>query len=143
MEDAAAELMLGAEGTGIDQVPVMGKGHVALHMADDNGLDIIVVLAAGGGIADVAHGDVAFAQPIQAGTVEDFAHQAVALQVMEDAVTGNRDAAAFLTPVLQGVEPKVHIPGNGPLDGRPDTEYAAFLMHMARTSEKRERRPSA
>ena len=143
VEDAAAELMLGTEGAGIDQVPVMGKGHVALHMADDNRLDVVVVLAAGGGIADVAHGDVALAQAVQARTVKDFTHQAVAFQVMEDAVTGNRDAAAFLSPVLQGVKAEVHIPGNGPLDGRPDTEYAAFLMHKARTSEKRERRPSA
>ena len=142
MEDAAGELVAGTEGAGVDQVAVMAKGHVALHMADDNGLDVVVVLAAGGGIADVAHGDVALAQAVQAGTVEDFAHQAVALQVMEDAVAGNRDAAAFLTPVLQGVEPEVHIPGNSTLDGRPDAEYAALLMHKAGTSEKRERRPS-
>ena len=63
-------------------------------------------------------------------------HQAVALQVMEDAVTGNRDAAAFLTPVLQGVEPKVHVPGDSTLDGRPDAEYAAFLMHKADPPKK-------
>ena len=143
VEDAAGELVAGAEGTGVDQVAVMAQGHVALHMADDNRLDVVVVLAAGGGITDVAHGDVAFAQAVQARTVEDFAHQAVAFQVMEHAVAGNRDAAAFLTPVLQGVEPKVHVPGNGPLDGRPDAEYAALLMHKAGTSEKRERRPSA
>ena len=115
VEDSAAELVARAQGPGVDQVSVMAEGHVALHMADDDRLDVVVVLAAGGGVTDVADGDVSFAQPVQAFFIKHLAHQAVALIVTEDTVTGDCDAAAFLPPVLQGVEPEIDFPGNRPL----------------------------
>lgn len=98
-------------------------------MADDDGLDVVVVLSAGGGIADMADGNVSFAEPVQALTVEHFADQAVAFVMMEYAVAGDRDAAAFLPPVLQRVESEIDIPGDRPFFRGPDAENAAFLMH--------------
>ena len=56
--------------------------------------------------------------------------------MMEYAVTGNRNAAAFLAPMLQGIKTEIHIPGNGSFYGGPDTEDTAFLMHEANPPKK-------
>ena len=65
MEDAAVQLMLCTQGTGVDQVAVVAQSQVSLHMADDDGLDVVVIFSAGGGITDMADGDISFSQTIQ------------------------------------------------------------------------------
>ena len=65
MEDAAVQLMLCTQGTGVDQVAVVAQGQVSLHMADDDGLDVVVIFSAGGGITDMADRDIPFSQTIQ------------------------------------------------------------------------------
>ena len=142
MEDAAVQLMLCTQGTGVDQVAVVAQGQVSLHMADDDGLDVVVVFSAGGGVADVADGDISLAETVKALPVKHFADQAVPFVMAEYAVAGNRDAAAFLPPVLQGIQAKVDFPGYRPFFRGPDTENAAFLMHT-RLPPKKEKRPPA
>ena len=114
----------------------MAEGHVALHVGDDDGLDVVVVFAAGGGVADVADRDVPLAQAVEGRAVKDLADEAVALEMTEDAVAGNRDAAAFLAPVLEGVQAEIHIPGDRPFPRGPDSEYTALLVHNTTPNKK-------
>ena len=104
--------MLRPQGPGVHQVSVMAQRHVALHMADDDGLDVVVVLSAGGGIAHMPHRDVSVPQPFQALPVKNLPGQPVPFEMVKHAVAGNRDAAAFLPPVLQRVQPEIDFPGH-------------------------------
>ena len=51
-------LQLPAERVGVGEVSVMGQGHAALVVVHQDGLDVALVVAAGGAVAHVAHGDV-------------------------------------------------------------------------------------
>ena len=114
----------------------MAESQIAFHMADNNRLYIVMILSSGGGVADMPHSDVSFAQTVQPRPVKDFANQAVSLQMMKHAVAGYRDPAAFLPPVLQGIESEIYIPGNRFSYRRPDPEDTAFLMHEAYPPKK-------
>ena len=63
MEDRAVQLMLPAQRVGVDQVAVVAQRHVALDVADHDRLDVVGVLAAGRGIAHMAHSHIALPQP--------------------------------------------------------------------------------
>ena len=127
MEDAAPELQHFPQLGGIGQVPVVGQGHAALAVVDEQGLGVEAAVGAGGGVAHVAHGDVALSQGFQAGAVEDLSHQARVPPGAEDPVVVQGDAGALLAPVLQGVEPVVGQARQVPLLRGPEAQHAAFL----------------
>ena len=130
VEDGALELVLPPQFGGVGQVAVVGQGHIALNVAQNQGLGVYAAHVAGGGVPHMADGDVAFAQFFQAGGGKDVGDQAVIPVAGEDAVVVDRDAAAFLASVLQSV--KGEIGGFGDVGGMllPDTEYAAFLVQI-------------
>ena len=55
--------MLPAQRIGVDQIAVVAQRHVALDVADHDRLDVVGVLAAGRGIAHMAHSHIALPQP--------------------------------------------------------------------------------
>ena len=59
MEDGAALLQPVSQLIGIGQIPVVGQGHPAFMVIDDDGLGVALAVGAGGSIADVSHDDVA------------------------------------------------------------------------------------
>ena len=84
----------------------------------------------------MADRDVPFAQAVEGRAVKDFTDKAVALEMAENAAAGDRDAAAFLAPVLEGVQAEIHIPGDCPFPRGPDSEYTALLVHNTTPNKK-------
>ena len=80
----------------------MGQGHGTFVMIDQQGLDVVSAVRAGGGIADVSHRDVPLAHGGKAVRVENVVHQAGPPVSREDPVVVDDDAGTLLAPVLQG-----------------------------------------
>ena len=66
VENGAAALQLLPQLLGVGEVAVVGQRHAALEMVHQNGLDVPLVVAAGGAVAHMAHGDAAGSQRLQA-----------------------------------------------------------------------------
>ena len=91
----------------------------------------LLVVAAGGAVAHVPHGDVALAQSGQPLRREHLVHQAHVPVGGEQAVVIDHDAGALLSPVLQGVEGVVGQRGHiGGFRG-VDPEHTAFFVQTA------------
>ena len=100
-------------------------------MIHQQGLRVQLAVGAGGGVAHVAHGDVAPAQLFQLTVGEDLAHQARVPVGPKKPVVVDGDAGALLSPVLQGKKAAVDERRQIPLFRRPDAEDAAFLPGLA------------
>ncbi|MPM99422.1 hypothetical protein SDC9_146613 [bioreactor metagenome] len=116
---------------GIGEVAVVGQGHAALVVIYQNGLDISFVIAAGGAVAYVAHGDVALPQRLKMLRREHVAHQSHVPIGGEHAVVVHHDAAALLPPMLQSVQRIIAQGGHVLRLFAKYPENAAFLMEMA------------
>ena len=131
MEDGAAQLQLFSQFRRIGDVAVVGQGHAALDVVDHNGLGVGPVVAAGGAVADVAHHHVALSQAAEDCGGEHLAHQTRVLIGPEQAVVSDDDAAALLSPVLQGEQAIVSLGGEILLLRGKDAEYAAFFTQAS------------
>ena len=109
----------------------MGQGHAALVVVDDQGLHVALVVRAGGGVAHMAHGDVAAAQGLQPLRREHIVYKAHIPVGTENAVVIDHHAGAFLAPVLQGEQTVVHQTGQVCRFRGIDAENAAFLVQVA------------
>ena len=128
MEQRAAQLQLRPQSQGIAEVAVVGQGHFALHVVDDNGLGVGPVGAAGGAVAHMADGNGALGKFVQLLPVKHVGQQAKILVDCEEPIVIDHNAAALLTPVLQSKQPIV---GQAPkvLALRDvDAENAAFFV---------------
>ena len=103
MKNRTVEFMLFPQGSGIDQIAVMAQRHVSFHVADNKRLDIVMVVSAGSRVPHMADSNIAFSDPVQGFTVKYFSHQSFMLVMLKHTVAGNRNPAAFLSPVLQCV----------------------------------------
>ena len=109
----------------------MGQRHAALEMVHQNWLDVPLVVAAGGAVAHMAHGDGAGPQLRQALPGKHLVHQAHIPVGGKHAIVIDNNSGALLSPVLQGVQ---RIIGIGRHIGglrRSNAEHAAFFMDMA------------
>ena len=132
MEDGAVQLMIPAQGVGVHQIAVVTERHVSLHMTDHHGLNVVDVLAAGGGVAHMAHCNVGVPQSGEILFGENIRHQTIAAVLAKQAVIRNGDAAALLSAMLQGIESKVGFPGNGRGFSGIDAKHAALLMNAVK-----------
>ena len=131
VEDGAPLLQPVPQLQGIGQVPVVGQGHAPLAVVDQQGLDVMPAVGAGGGVAHVAHGDAALPQGPEPVPGEDLAHKARIPEGAEHAVVVHHDPRALLPPVLEGVQPAVDQGRKlGPLR-REHAENAALLPELS------------
>ena len=101
MENRAVFFEGFAEFVGVREIPVMDEGEIALDMPHDEGLDIVGILSARGGIAHVPDGDVSLPELVEGSLVENLRNEPVSFFQTEYAVVGEGDSRAFLTSVLQ------------------------------------------
>ena len=131
VEDGALLFQLVPQLKGVGQVAVVGKSHTAFMVVDDQGLNIALVIRAGGGVAHMAHHDVALAQGGQMLRGEHLVYQTRIPESGEYAIVVKDDTCALLAPVLQGEKAVV---GKGrqvrSLLGK-DAKDAAFFMNVA------------
>ena len=131
VEDGAIQLQLPAQLKGVDQVAVVGQGHMALDVVDDDGLGVQRAAEAGGAVAHMANGHGAGAQLLENAGREYRADEALLLVEAENAVVVDHDAAALLAAVLEGIKAVVDVHGDGARLSLPDAEHAAFFMQSA------------
>ena len=100
-----------------------------VHVADDQRLGVAADSGAAGGVTGVADSHLAVSQLVQDLPVEDVGNQTQILVYIDDAPVVDRDAAAFLSPMLESVEGHVGDRGDvRVLPGGVDAEDAAFFM---------------
>ena len=129
MENSAGKLKRTPKGQSVAQVAIVGNRKLALQMINLNGLAVAHSHAAGGTIADVTDGDLTFGKILHFLMGEDFINETDAVVGSEHAVVIDNDAAAFLAPVLQGIETVI---GQGSYIGRLWTinaKNAALFMN--------------
>ena len=73
-------------------------------MVDLDGLAVAPVGGPGGAVAGVAHRHSSLGEPVQRFTGEHLPHQPKVLVGGEHPVIVDHDAAALLSPVLEGIE---------------------------------------
>ena len=63
---------------------------------------------------------------------KDFSHKSVSFKMLKDPITGYRDPTAFLSPVLQCVQPEINILCYVFPAWRPYSKHTTFFMHCRR-----------
>lgn len=111
VENSPFQLQFLLERLRIDQSAVEGKGHGALDVADNQRLHVRALRGAGG-IQYMANRHAAAAQIGQYLLIKGVRHQADVAVGTDHAVVVDRDAAALLASVLQGVERHVGVSDN-------------------------------
>ncbi len=123
-EHRSLGFQLSPEGHGVQQVAVVGDGDRAMAGPHQEGLGILELAAAGGGVADVANGQRA-GEAAEAGLGEDVRDQPHGLLDVDGRPVGGRDPGRLLPSVLKGMEPQVGDVGG--LGVSEDPEDPAFL----------------
>ena len=100
MEDRALFLIARPQRIRIGQIAVVAQRHPTLVMVDDQRLDVLQELRAGGGIAHMTDRNIPFAQRAQIIRAEHLADQSLAFLIGEHAVVVDDDSRALLTAVL-------------------------------------------
>ena len=110
VEDGAVVFQLVAQLDRVGQVAVVAQGHGAPAVADNHGLGVGPHPAAGGGVAHMAGGHVGLGLAHRSHHLggEHLVHQPQVPVAGDDAVLVDGHAAAFLAPVLQGVQGRIH-----------------------------------
>jgi hypothetical protein len=116
----------GGELGGVDEIAVVAEGDRAVAGGAEGGLGVLPGRGAGGGVAGVAHGEVA-GEGGERGLVEDLGDQAHVLEDEDLRTVAHRDAGGFLAAVLEGVEPEVGELGDLLARG-PDSEDSAGVL---------------
>ena len=130
MEQCSAQLQPGAQFQSIAEISVVGQGHFALHVIDDNGLGIGTVGAAGGSVAYMTNGNCPLGILSQGFPVKDIGKKPQVPVDGKYAVIVHDNAAAFLPPVLQSKQPIVAKICQGLYGRRENAKYAAFFMKL-------------
>ena len=106
LENRALLFEFGAQPRGVGEIAVVADGDLAARAIDDERLGVLDIGTAGGGVADVADGEMAGqrAENVFVEHLADEPHALVGAQV--DAVRGG-DARAFLAAMLQRVQPVI------------------------------------
>ena len=113
----------------VDQVAVVPKGDVYPGGGGrKHRLDIGPFLAAGGGIARVAHRYVSL-EGGQGGLIKDIGYEAHVLEDDDAVIIAHRNAGSLLAAVLQGEETKIGQLGDF-LPGSPNAIDAAFFAGL-------------
>ena len=107
MEDGATLLQFISQFIGIGQIAVVGQGHPALVVVDDNGLGVALSVGAGGSVAHMAHNDVTGSQLLKPLFWENIVYKSFITVGGKNAVIIDHDACALLTTVLQGKKPVI------------------------------------
>ena len=128
VEDPARQFELFTQFRGVDEVPVVREGHVALDVPDDERLDVAEALSAGRRITDMADRHISFPQRVQAPFREHLMDQSIAFVVGKDAVIVDDDATSLLPPVLESIEGKVSSMCDVCRFWFQDAKYATFFM---------------
>jgi len=81
-------------------------------MADNQGLRVAAVVVAGCGVPDVPNGNFTRSQPVQNLMVKHFRHKPQILMGDNNTVVVDSNTAAFLPPVLEGVQGGIGKGGN-------------------------------
>lgn len=63
----------------VDEVAVVGEGHAALHVVDDDRLGVVAVIAAGRAVAHMTDGDAAGAERVEPVGREDVVDEPTSL----------------------------------------------------------------
>lgn len=100
VEDRTPLLIARPQRIRIGQIAVVAQRHPALMMVDDQRLDVLQELRAGGGIAHMTDRNIPFAQRAQIIRAEHLADQSLAFLIGEHAVVVDDDSRALLTAVL-------------------------------------------
>ena len=100
LKNGAFRLQLLAQFVGVGEIAVVSQSHAALMVIDQNGLNIALVVAAGGAVPHMAYGNVALSQRRETLRREHVAHQSYVPIGGEHPVVVHHNAAALLSPVL-------------------------------------------
>src|SRR5262249_52598715 len=125
LEDGTGALELRTDEGRVDQVPVVGYGHLAACALDAQKLCVDELALPRRGISDITDGHDS-AKALQMRFGENLGHLThAALRIEPDAVRGD-DAGRLLAPVLQGMEAQVGQVGG--LGVAEDSENAALIV---------------
>ena len=131
MEKGALFLEGAAQDGGIGQIAVVRESHPSLIMIDEQRLGVEADVRAGRCITHVPDGDAARSQQFQTAPVKNVIHEPGTAVRLKDPVPADHDPGAFLSAVLQGIEPVVHQRRQLPAFAGTDPEKAAFFADMA------------
>ena len=134
VKNGAPQLKLAAQLRGVYQIAVMCHRQITLNMANDQGLNIVGVFAAGGGVAHMTDGHITCTQGSQLLLAEHIRHQSVAPMVAKHAVVIHGNAATLLSSVLQGKQSQVRRLGHR---GGLIFKYAENTAFLVQTIEHR------
>ena len=132
VEDGPGQLQFIPELGGVAQVAVVGQCHAALLVVDLNGLAVAPVGGPGGAVTGVAHRHSPLGEPVQHLAGEHLPYQPQVLVGGEDPVVIDYNAAALLSPVLEGIQAVVGQPAHISGPGADDAKDAALLMNTHR-----------
>lgn len=110
----------------------MSHGKLSLEMVDHNGLAVAQIVAAGGSVADVTHCKPALGKLCQFLLIKNLTYQPQTHVGEKHPVVIDRDAAALLAPVLEGVQAIVYKSGHIRLFRTVDAEYPARFVDAYR-----------
>ena len=108
----------------------MGQGHAALVVVHQDGLDVPLVVAAGGAVAHMGNGHGSRRKFFHHIPGEHLANLPQISVGGEHPIIVYNDAAALLPPVLQGVQPIVSEVRHVLRFWRPDTKHTAFFVKV-------------
>ena len=128
MEDTALHLQCPAKLCGIGQVSVVAQRHIALAVADDDGLGIGPSRTAAGRIAHMTDSDISLSQPVQCAFRKHLIDQPDILVMAENALAADRDPRGLLPPVLQGKQTRIDIACHRAALPLPYSKNSALLM---------------
>src|SRR5690606_17958728 len=127
LENGARPLQFLPQASRVHQVAVGRQGQGPEGIVENQGLGVEEAALPGGGVADVADGGVPrqFSQPV---VIKHFRHQPHSAVVPESPPVGGGAAGAFLSPVLQRVQPVIGEPDRLRMAG--DAEHPAFFLQF-------------
>ena len=132
VENRTVCLQTAAQFPGIGEISVVGQGHGAFPVIDDQRLHVFLVIGAGGCIAYMAYHDVAPAQAVQPLGREYIVDKARIAPGGKHAVIIDHDTRAFLPPVLQGKQAVIGKARQIRTLLRKNAKYTTLLMNVVR-----------
>jgi putative intracellular protease/amidase len=109
-------------------VAVMRQRHMSFLMIDFNRLAIIAVCTAGCAIPCMTDSHGSLWKGVKDTAAENITDQTCVFMGSKHPVVVDHDTAAFLSAMLQGIEPKVYHAGNVLRLFCHNAEYTAFFM---------------
>ena len=108
MEDSSRHLKGTPQLRGVNEVAVVDKRHISLDMPYDERLDIVVALTASSRVADVSHSHISAPELCKLVPCKDLGDKSVGSLMSEYSVVADSYPTAFLSSVLECIEPEIH-----------------------------------